>query len=178
MLRSGRETISDFSAALDQEGERVRDRWWPDFHYLRLGLYHQQLERYFKVFSRDQIKVYLFEDLQRDPLSVAQDAFWFLGVDPAFVAETRITYSASGLPKNRFLHSALQGARAFRPVAERCLSAKMLHGALMMGSAVHNRNLVKPPLSAAARHWLIERYRDDTLKLEGVIQRDLSSWLR
>jgi hypothetical protein len=178
LVRSGREVISDFMLALREEDSRIDEGWWPDFHYLHMGLYYQQLIRYFSLFEREQIRIYLFEDFQRDPLAVAQDAFRFLGVDPTFVPDTRIAYSASGIPRNRVLHLLLQEARALRPLAERYLSGRALHSVLVAAGKLHNRNLVKPPLSPDARQWLIERYRDDTLSLQALLGRDLSSWLR
>ena len=59
LVRSGRETITDFSIALTEENRRVAEGWWPDFHYLRMGLHHEQLQRYFFVYPASQIKVYL-----------------------------------------------------------------------------------------------------------------------
>ncbi len=37
--------------------------------------------------------------------------------------------------------------------------------------------LVKPPLSSETRNRLAAAYREDVLKLQALIQRDLSHWL-
>ena len=177
MVRAGRETITDFSVALTEENRRIAEGWWPDFHYLRMGLYHEQLQRYFFVYPASQIKVYLFEDFQGDALALVQNAFRFLDVDPTFVPDTGIRYSSSGLPRNQYLHLVLRRARTLRPLAERWLSRGMLQIILAGASKIHNRNLIKPPLSPDDQNWLIDRYRDDTLRLQTLLQRDLSSWL-
>ena len=178
LVRLGREPISDFARALDEEEARIRDHWWPDFHYLRMGLYHEQLKRYFDLFAREQIKVYLQEDLRSDPFSVLRDVFGFLEVDDAFTPDTTIKYNVSGVPKSKGLHLLLRKLRGARPFVEPLLPEKQRQRILRIASAAHNRNLVKPRLTPEVRARLIEGYREDTLRLQDLIQRDLSAWLK
>ncbi|TCJ15462.1 sulfotransferase [Rubrobacter taiwanensis] len=179
MIRDGREPIPDFSRALEAEGERIRENWWPDFHYVQIGLYHAQLKRYFDLFERDQIRVYLYEELNSDPSGVLQDTFRFLGVDDTFVPEATVRYNASGVPKSRSLHLLLQELRRLRPVVERHLSRTWYQQLLRLGSALHNRNLTRPGLAPEMRRRVIDVYfREDILNLQELLRRDLSAWLR
>jgi len=178
MIRDGREPLDDFVRALDEEEARIHDHWWPDFHYVQVGLYHAQLERYFERFGREQIKVYLYEEFTSDPLGVLRDVFRFLGVNDGFVPEAAVRYNASGVPKNKGLHAFLQKLRLVRPFVERLLPEEHTRRLLRVGSGLHNRNLTKPRLSPELRARVTDAYfRDDILKLQGLIQRDLSSWL-
>lgn len=177
LVRVGREQVTDFASALDKEEARIRDRWWPDFHYLSMGLYHSQLKRYYDLFPREQIKVYLYEDLQSDPLGVVQDIYRFLGADATFIPDTSIKYNVSGVPKNKTLHSLLQELRAVKPFVERVLPESQHQRISQLASRVNNRNLTKPKLSPEVRARLIEGYREDTLELQELLQRDLSAWL-
>jgi hypothetical protein len=179
MVRDGREPVTDFARALAEEEARIRDRWWPDFHYVQIGLYHGQLKRYFDLFERDQIKVYLYDDLNSDPSGVLRDIFQFLGVGGSFVPEAAARYNASGMPKNRILHSLLQKLRRVMPIAERTLSERQYRRLVNIGSSLHNRNLTNTRLSPEVRRQVIEKYfREDILELQGLLQRDLSAWLR
>jgi hypothetical protein len=179
MVRDGREPITDFARALAEEEARIRDYWWPDFHYVQIGLYQAQLKRYFDLFERDQIKVYLYDDLNSSPYGVLRDVFGFLGVDSSFVPETTARYNASGVPRSKALHSSLQRLRQIRPVAERLLPEKQYRRLLRVGSNLHNRNLAKARLSPDVRKKVIDEYfRQDVLKLQCLIQRDLSAWLK
>jgi hypothetical protein len=101
MVRDGREVITDFERALEAEETRIRDYWWPDFHYVQIGLYHAQLRRYYDLFERDQIKIFLYEDWNSNPFGVMRDIFEFLGVNDSFVPEMTVRYNASGIPRNR-----------------------------------------------------------------------------
>ncbi len=178
MVRDEREPITDFVRALEEEEARIRDNWWPDFHYVHLGLYHDQLKRYFDLFDRDQIKVYLYEDLNSDPRSLMKDTFGFLGVDDAFVPEMTVRFNASCIPESKFLHLFLQKLRLIMPVVERLAPKSQYRRLLRIGGTLHNRNLAKPKLSPEVRRRVTNDYfREDILKLQRLIQRDLSSWL-
>ena len=178
MIRDGREPIGDFRQALATEEPRIRDYWWPDFHYVRIGLYYNQLKRYLDLFDREQMKVYLYEDLESDPRGMMRDVFWFLNVDEAFAPEVALRYNASGSPKNEALHSFLQGLRRVKPFVERGLPEGASRSLMRLGSNLHNRNLDKPGLSPEVRRWVTEAYfREDIMRLQGLIRRDLSKWL-
>ena len=178
MVRDGREPLVDFIMALEEEEARIRDGWWPDFHYVQIGLYYAQLRRYFDLFEHRQIKIYLYEDLSSEPQVVLQDIFRFLGVDDAFIPEIAVRYNASGVPKNKILHSTLQRLRKLRPVVERALPEQQGRRLLRLGSALHNRNLTRARLPSEVRRKVTDQYfRDDIVRLQSLIGRDLSDWL-
>lgn len=178
MVRDGREPHDDFVCALREEEVRIRDYWWPDFHYVQIGLYHAQLKRYFDLFERGQIKIYLYEDLKSDPHAVLQDIFRFLEVDQGFDPKATIRYNASGIPKNKTFHLLLQKLRRVRPVVERLAPKSEYQRLLRIGSKLHNQNLSKAQLSSEVRKEVVNRYfRKDILQLQHLIQRDLSTWL-
>jgi hypothetical protein len=178
MVRDGREELDDFVSALEAEDARIRNHWWPDFHYVQIGLYHAQLKRYFDAFERSQIKIHLYEDLVSEPQAVLRDIFRFLDIDADFVPEIAVRYNASGRPKSKALHYTLQGMRRLRPIAERVLPKHQSRRLLRLGSALHNRNLEKAHLSPEVRRRVTDWYfRDDIVRLQGLIGRDLSAWL-
>ncbi len=49
--------------------------------YVDSGYYYEQIERYLKHFPANQLKVVLFEDLQRNPFSVVCEIESFLGIE-------------------------------------------------------------------------------------------------
>lgn len=170
-IRTGREPLGNFERALEEEETRVRDNWGPLWHYRRKGFYHEQLKRYFDVFDRDQIRVYLYEDLIADPVGVSQDVFGFLDVDDAFVPDSSGRYNVSGVPRNKALNALLTKSNNIAPVAKRYIPRTLRR-------YVESKVLVKPPrLSPETRLLLIEIYRHDILELQDLIGRDLSDWL-
>jgi hypothetical protein len=178
LRRSGREPISNFADALQEEKWRIANHWWPDFYYLHAGLYYEQLARYFAVFPREQIRIYLHEDMLTEPRRMLVDIFRYLGVADDFIPNMDVRYSASGLPRSKGIDWTLKKLRAARPLAEKLLQQRHLDYVLRVASHAHAQNLVKPELTAETRSWMIERYREDTLRLQDLIGRDLSGWLR
>lgn len=91
----------NFSEALKQHQERRRgDEVWHT-SYVEIGMYYQQLQRYYQYFKRDQLKVFLYDDLIKDPARVLVQIFEFLGVDQQ--VEINVDYrrnTASGKKKS------------------------------------------------------------------------------
>ncbi|MGH3086090.1 MAG: sulfotransferase family protein [Rubrobacteraceae bacterium] len=183
MLRDSREPLSDFGRALAEEERRIAENWGPEYHYRRRGFYHSQLKRYYERFGGDQIKVYLYDELNSDPAGVVRDIFRFLGVDDAFEPDMSSRHNVSGVPQSRVLQSLYLSLRKSSP-AKSALKAlipekprrKMYRRVL---SGVQKRNLGKaPPLSPETREELIEAYREDIIKTQDLIGKDLSGWLK
>jgi hypothetical protein len=170
----GGEPFTDFARALDAEEERVRERWGPSFHYKRMGFYHEQLKRYYELFEPEQIRVYLYEDLDEDACGVMQDMFQFLGVNDTTVPEI-LRHNVSGIPKSRTLQKFIQKPNSLKAVTKPLLPAKLRR---RMRIKLQNRNLTKPPMPEGVHEELTEAYREDILKLQELIGRDLSSWLK
>lgn len=177
LVQDGREPYANFTQALLEEESRIRDNWWPEFHYVRMGFYGAQLERYFDLFERSQMKIYLYEDFNSNPQHILQDIFRFLDVDDTFIPDTTLRYNAAGIPRKKILHETLLKLSVARPLLEPLLPKKQRQRVLQIASNLKKRNLDKPELSPEVRERLTEVYREDTLKLQQLIQRDLSAWL-
>ena len=182
MVRDGREPIPDFGRALAAEEGRISGNWSPIWHYRRMGFYHEQVLRYREAFGPRNLRVFLYEDLEGDPGGVLRDIYEFIGVDPSFVPDVSSRYNVSGVPKSKGLHALHRFLlrpnpvkAAFKPFFPKGLRRRMVEGSL---NTLRNRNLVKPPFPEEVRRDLIEGYREDVAKLETLIGRDLSGWLR
>lgn len=171
-VRDGWETLS-FEDALAQEEARKLDNWEFFWHYRAVGLYADQVERYLRVFPRDQVHVVLFEDLVSDTPGTVKDLFSFLGVDASFVPNVSEQLNRSGQPKSRLLHNLMFAQNPVRRFVGRVVSASVKRS---IGRMVANINLKKRPLSETTRRALRDEYRPDITRLEAVIQRDLSRW--
>ncbi len=175
LMLNGRETVKDFGEALALEEERKRENWDWIWHYKSMGFYHEQLSRYHDAFGREQIKVYLYEDLEGDPAGVVRDAYEFLGIDASFVPRPPARYNATGIPRSRRLNDLLRRDNPLKSALKPLVPKKFRRKLLMN---MQNRILVKPPFPERERRQLMEGYREDVSKLQGLIGRDLSGWLR
>ncbi len=175
LLLNGRETVRDFGEALALEEERKQENWDWIWHYKSMGFYHEQLTRYLESFGQEQMKIYLYEDLEKDPAGVVRDAYGFLGVDASFVPRPPARYNATGIPRSRRLNDLLRTDNPIKSAAKLLVPKKFRRKLLMN---MQNKILVKPPFPEKERKQLLEDYREDVLKLQELIGRDLSGWLR
>lgn len=179
-VRIGKEPLTDFAQALGEEENRVRDNWHYTFHYRSRGFYHAQLERYYDVFGREKVGVWLYEDLRKDPSGVMQSIFRFLRVDDEFIPDTSSKHNISGVPRGGMARAMIKAMDATASTfLETFTSSSRAYPLLSrMRQLVQDRMVSKPPpMSPEIRIELVEGYREDILKLQDLIGRDLSVWL-
>lgn len=180
-VRIGKEPLPDFASALREEESRVRENWHYTFHYRSRGFYHAQLEQYYRVFGRERIRVWLYEDLRDDPTGVAQSIYRFLGVEDTFVPDASAKHNPAGVPKNKFACTMIRGIDITASLfLETFTSASKIYPlASKLRQRIQSRIVAKPPpIDPEIRRELMEGYTEDILKLQDLIERDLSMWLK
>ena len=176
LVRDGLEPLDNFARALEEEEARIESNYAPHWHYKAGGFYYTQLSRYLERFDRDSIRVYLYEDLKADPLGVVRDIFGFLSVEKRFVPDISLRHNAGGVPRDKRLHAFLTGSSPLRAALKPLIPAGVRRN---LSSNLKKRNLQEPPpLTPEVRQKLIEAYREDILKLQSLLRRDLSNWLK
>ncbi len=176
----GREPLDSFEAAFDGEDARIREDWGPIWHYKSRGYYYSQLNPYFSAFPREQIKVYLLEDLKTDQEGTLRDLFRFVGVEASFVPPVLESKNVSSVPRFAWLNRAVyipglvrRMARAFVPKTRR----ERLRQSAIDWLQKHNAR-APDRLTPFMRKRLQAVYREDIEKLQTLLNRDLSGWLR
>lgn len=176
LMQDELEPITDFAQALREEETRIHENWVPIYYYQQMGFYYTQLKRYFDMFDQEQIRVYLYENFSTNPISILQDAFRFLGVDDTFTPDVSLRENVSGIPRNKVLNKFLVKPHPIKSILKPFLPEGVRRS--LMVSLKNRRNMDKPPrLPLELRRQLIEVYREDILKLQHLIQQDLSRWL-
>jgi hypothetical protein len=172
-VRGGREPLNDFAQALKEEEDRIRHNWAYVFRYRSRGYYHEQLKPYYEVFGSERVGVWLYEDLKEDPVGVAQSVFGFLGVEDTFVPNTSSKHNPASVPRSeaarlaiRFMNTKLPIVRQIMPPSSK--ARKLVQNRILTGES--------PPLDPEVRAKLMEGYREDILRLQQLIGRDLSAW--
>ena len=167
-----------FAQALAEEADHAGNKQWPLGRgtYVSLGFYYQQIVRYLDYFSREQIKIYFFDDFQNDPLEIMRDVYTFIGVRIDFVPNIILRYNSSGLPKNKLIHFMLRPRHVTKRLRSRM--PKIIHDPIFnFLMKIKDQNLMIPPLDKVFRKQLIDIYHDDILQLGNLLNLDLSHWL-
>ena len=168
-VRSGNEPEPDFLEALELEERRKRGldispaTYFPyGLFYREVAAYYQKVKRFFDLFPRRQIHIVLFHDFIQRMAEVTREVLEFLQVDDTFQPEFDIERANVKIRKQ-----ALLQLRHVHPEIRRMLKEGMrkLRPPLQ-------RKQVPKTVEMELRHGL----REDILRLEKLIARDLSLW--
>lgn len=174
-LRSLREPLKDFRAALEAEPERKKANWSYNYWYRERGRYAPQLERYYALFPRTQILVLLFDDLVADAAGVMRAICRHLDISeaPSLPISERHNVSV-GVPRNDLVHRFLTRDGMTKSVFRSVVPAAVQR---RIWNTMFHRNLAPlPAFEPGLRRQLIEEFSDDVEQLERLIGRDLSAW--
>lgn len=178
-LREWKEPADSFQEALALEQERINAGWGMLWHYTQAGFYYEQLDQYYQVFDSKRITVVLYDDLVSDASVLLNDIFEFLKIDPTYDPNTRARPNVSGFPIIKSYHSFLYNLFMKRnPI--KWLSRLVIPKSIRQQAMIHLRsiNLEKRPMPEGIREILNQLFYDDIKKLEELIHRDLSLWVK
>lgn len=139
--------------------------------YVELGLYHEQVKRYFDLFGEKQVKIYLQEDLRSNTEGVILDLYDFLGIDKSFMPNVEKEHNAFSMPKNRLIYK-LYASNIVRSIVSTLFPDAFKE---VVKNLFFERKQ-KPKLDAKTKEYLRSLYKNDVQKLEQLIRRDLSKW--
>jgi Sulfotransferase family len=160
--RLGLEPLPDFRKALAQETARTTQHWYPGWRYRQNGFYAANLRPYFDLFERQQIRVYLYEEWNKQPSAVLADIFQFLQVDPSFQPDLTQRHNVSLVPRSQWLQRLLQNC----------------HGAWCrwLCRLCTTLNQSRPHLPSTIYQQLTAQYRVSIEMLAQLLDRDLTDW--
>ncbi len=156
-----------------------------DLSYLH---YHRNLARYLTYFSREQILVLLFDDLQNNPGTFMQEVYRFLGVADNFVPLSLTTVSNKTIKKtvrSRTFNYVLYRLRdvvtqsTMLRTSARALCLDRLARKLFRFNLLPKRKqeaMQKERPSKVACERVRSELTEDIEKLEVLLERDLSHW--
>lgn len=179
LAREDRTPTREFADCLDQS-----TIWWQRNDLIREGFYYKNLKRYFELFPKENIRIYLYEDLQKKPLEVMADIYGFLGVDTSFQPDVSLRYNESGIIKNRTLNKIYGPGGLISKSLKAVLPGTLVHKLKDNSSLtrkvmeIRGKNLSKPAIDPELKRKLtFEVYGDDIRNLQTLIGRDLGHWL-
>lgn len=168
-VANGDEPLTDFAAAI--EADLAGDTWR---YYVSMGRYAPGLTRWIERFGREQVKVFLYEDLCSDPAGLVRDVYTFLGVDADFSPQLSVRQNVTALPKSRSLSRFVRSSSTAKTLLKRALPASARSG-LKQRATEWNRT--RPgPMPPEVRARLVGVYAEDIAQTEELIGRDLSAW--
>ena len=147
--------------------------------YIERSLYHEQVSRYIETFGREQVGVYLFEDLAKDPLKVLSAICGHIGVDANFL-NTKVTkriFNFDREPRFKWLYGAARASISSK-IRKKILPVKLREW-LRHSPLLYRR--FKPPRDERTGKYLQSIFEPDLCRLEELLGRKFpelrSTWV-
>ncbi|GAB4389145.1 MAG: sulfotransferase [Thermodesulfovibrionales bacterium] len=144
--------------------------------YVGPGYYYEQVKAYMDNFTH--VKVCLFDDLEADCPGLVRDIFRFLGVDDSFVPQMGTRYNPSGAPWSRLFHRFLSTPSVLSSRVPFLKLVPLEKRAAMTDKLIMLNIRKRVEMKEETRRRLRDLYREDVLRLQDLIGRDLSAWLK
>lgn len=144
-----------------------------DYPFLEFGLYYEQVSRYLRLFPRARVHVAFYDDFRREPARSVRDILEFLGVDPNFEIDFSQRHNQPRVPRfgtAGYILKRLGIWQRGRRMIPRALVPLLRPLALAPREAL--------TMEPKDREYLVAHYRENIRSLEGLVNRDLGSWLR
>jgi hypothetical protein len=141
--------------------------------FLEIGFYADQVQRYIDHFPREQIGIWYYEDIKTRPREFMREIFQFLKIDNTFAPDTSMRYLEPRFPRiatpNKLLRRTrlLQISRSLVPTAIKPMMQRALY-----------RPTGSVRMAEEDKALMLDFYRNDIHRLEVMLSRDLSLWLR
>jgi hypothetical protein len=153
--------------------------------YVEMGMYYEQVKRYFDIFGRKQVKVIIFEEFVQHPAQTVNEILAFLGVKYTVteITEQHNPYSVPRSPLSRWIFALFRWLRArnvkfyklLMLLPDSILESLPLPSGKSSGFAAKMlfKRVEKPKMEPEAFKFLQEIYHDNVLKLESLLGRTL-----
>ena len=163
-----------------------------DYSLINNGRYAEQLKRYLSFFKKEQIKVFIYEDLTSNPVETVQDLYKFIGLRDATYVPTAATkrFNQTGgrvvKIKNKFVWQHLLKARTVLHRAPRI--EKYIKNTGIIFDVKKKLTSIESPTTGTVDHksratmpnedkqYLLDQLSDDISSLEDMLDRQLTTW--
>jgi len=181
------ESEKEFENAWRLQDERSRGIGIPKrardariYMYRELARFGTQIERLLTIFDRNQVLIIVFDDFVRDTRAVYESVLSFLGVP----SDNRSDFPR--INENKRHKVEFVGRLIIRP--PRAIMRPVYHLKSLLGiertgilrrlQKMNADKKKRSPLRPEFRAELVEAFREEVEKLETILNRDLSHWLK
>ena len=138
--------------------------------HLERGFYYRHIQRFLKVFEKEDLLVLLYDDLKDYPTSLFKKCFSFLGVDDSYEdLEFDQVFNRGRAHGGKLYQFALQNSHLLRYLPK----GTGLRRILKLGKPV---SFEYPAMDQGIKQRLISLYEDSNLRLSEFLGRDISHW--
>jgi hypothetical protein len=174
MVQRGWEKYYLFEDAIAQEEQRIDAGAFWDVHYLSVGYYAKQVQRYLEHFPRKQIKILIFEEWTQKPEVVIQELFDFVGLQDLDSLQIQKAKNITQISYAQMLRIYLQRYKEIKQIVQSLLPQNSKQA--LMNWLQHKRAKSLPALDVDFEMNLMCCYLEDIKMLEGLLGYSIDAW--
>lgn len=168
-----------FEYEITLEEQRKKAGWNSFCLFLSQGFYYDAVKHYLDSFEK--VKIILFEDFKKNTDQTVLEIFEFLELQPVKKIETSLVHNKSGVPRNEFVRWLVFEdnvvKRKSRFFYKRLINASTRQ---KITTSIRSKSVKKNDIEMCSDTYvrLKNLYREDILKLQDLLKKDLSTWLQ
>lgn len=180
------ENEKNFEKALNLEENRKKGESIPKdcrasklLYYSEIAKYGEQLENIYEYFSRENVKVILFDDFKKSNRNSYVEVLNFLEIkDDGRNEFPRVNDSKKAKSNfiNKIVNRPPKFAQSIAKLTRKILNKPRL-GILSSLDHMNREKLEKKEITIKEKQLLLASYKEDIKKTEKILNKDLSSWL-
>lgn len=167
-VQRGFEKMS-FEQAIEEEIKTGRLDYPDGMRYLALSKYSDSIKEYQKYFDDNQMKVFLYDQFRKDPISMVKEIFGFLKVDlnfqPSFEKEHNVSTIQRYAPDSFIFKCISFFGKVFRKLRLK-----------RMAETIEGKKIKKLKLSQETNMRLKKYFNSEIIELEKLLGKDLTIW--
>ena len=136
---------------------------------LPIGLYSENVKRYFDIFGREQVKVIIFEEFIKDTKGTVEEILRFLGFNQKLDNFEAEVHNPFGVARGSVAQFVFRNSR-IKTIAERVLAPEQRRA---LREKILIKKQPKPKINPDDKKLLGEFYYDDVQKLQQILERKL-----
>lgn len=133
---------------------------------IECGYYYKQILNYRKYFPENQIKIFRYEDLEKNTRQMIKDILDFLGVSASIPEDLSIRYNRYSVPRGDVSATILANNTA-KNIGKKVLPNSV--GTYIL-KKIFNKEIKKPDLPLEEKQLLEKIYADDSRNLKKILQ--------
>ncbi len=184
LLLHERHRPQEFRKALEMEKRGEIESGVPDHERSHISQTYaiasflNQVKRFIDIFPREQIHFILYDDIKNDTSSVYRDTLRFLQVDDTFQPRLNII-NKNKTVRSHFIHQiVVTRPLLISKILRLFTTRKMRQQISLFINELNYKEFERSPMDPILEDEISEYFKKDIIELSGIIERDLSNWLK
>ncbi|MFB6305474.1 MAG: sulfotransferase domain-containing protein, partial [Flavobacteriales bacterium] len=170
--------FSDLKKVIEKKKADKQD--WRYRQFVGMSMYAERIKWLNNYFGKENVQVFTFDQLKKEPVSICKEVFNLLGVDKEYSINTEKKHNVSGEVRSkaysRLLSKLSQKDNPVKILAKSLIPKKTAPKVLNLLNSLNKKEGKKEAMDEETASFLRNYFREDIEETERVTGFDLSGW--